>query len=119
MGYEVKLFVVDVTNYIDKKLKKNFGRIIAEIDLSGLSVPDEFFKQEANCCIYAEGGEIPVCRDKYGDPLKACTDLSGFIAWMKEEEEREHYRRLPPAIGLLGNIDPAEWGNIQVIHYGH
>lgn len=119
MGYEVKLFVVDVTNYIDKKLKKNFGRIIAQIDLSSVSLPDQFFKKEADCCIYANGGDIPVCRDKYGYPLKACTDLPSLIAWMKEEEKREHYRRLPLAVGLLENIDQEEWGNIQVISYGH
>lgn len=121
MGYESKLYIVEShKGIVEDENGLWYGRRIAEIDLSKAGIPQErFFTEKADCYLYADDGNAKITEDCYGDKLTVCTDLPGFIAWMKEQESKEHYRRWGMAIALLEAIKPEDWRCVQVLHYGH
>ena len=117
MGYESSLYIVDREINLCNGVPR-CAEVIAEIDLRKVGIPlDRFFAKEADCYIYI--GNEKITKDRYDKPLTICTDLKGFIAWMKEQNKSCYYRRFGMAIALLKSIKPTEWNDIQVLHYGH
>lgn len=117
MGYESRLYVVSREMKFCDGVPR-YAEVIAEINLCKVYIPlDRFFAKEADCYIYIDH-EITT-KDCYGKPLTICTDLKGFIAWMKEQNKAWYYRRWGMAIALLKSIKPTEWNDIQVLHYGY
>lgn len=67
------------------------------------------------------GGDRIVVNDSYGSPL-ILMDPQAVLTALEEDEAREHYRRLPPAVALLKEIleEPGfKSENLVVLHYGH
>ena len=119
MGYEVRLYVVDVGRLKDPEYDKYFANVVATIDLAKCQIPCRFFNKVTDCYIYSDDGNTEFLEDCYGEPLTECSDIPGFIEWMKKENGEYPYRRFLLAIGLLESICPADWRDLRVLHYGH
>ena len=122
MGYESRYIVVDRCEY-------EFGRdgdtkvhaeVLATFSMSRMPIGfDEPFKEEIDYELYPlpqEAGYVDT--DKYGDHLKYST-LDDMIAWLKKAIKTNSYRRLMPLLGYLQGLDPEDWEEIQIVHYGY
>lgn len=118
MGYESKLYIVQVLDGSYDKKGFTDTLTIATIDLCKVGIPlKRFFAKESGCNV--QHGDECKYKDSYDKPLLRCTDLQGFIEWMEEQEKHQHYRRWGMAISLLKEIKPEEWKHIEVLHYGY
>lgn len=91
MGYESRLYIVSREMKFRDDTPR-YAEVIAEIDLCKVYIPlDRFFAKEADCYIYI--GNEKITKDCYDKPLTMCTNLKGFIAWMKQQNKSRYYRR--------------------------
>lgn len=132
MGYESKIYIVNRSTYKNPKTEKTLisALEIASFDLCVMGNNSAFygvFDREIDFDMYMpgvdeQGREIMEFTrfDCYGEHLKMC-ELSALLDVLKQAEEKEHYRRLPPLIAMLqAFIDGAgEWGDLRAVRYAH
>lgn len=138
MGYESKIFIVDVKSHnqfaIDKitnkpildennspVIYKGYGQIIAMIDMCKMGYDNgwkELFTNEIDYYIYAEDGDHDTNTDCYGEHIKS-GDINTIIAWLENRIKIDDYRRLKPLLHLLKSFNLDEWKDLQVLHYGY
>ena len=120
MGYESKLYLV--------RERKNvtmgdfiYAQRIAEICLGKVDIPlGAFFNHVPNYYMRFDGSEDYVVTDCYGEPFSMCTDIPGFIAWLKKENEACLYHTLAMAAGLLETVAEKQWDSgFKLLHYGY
>lgn len=117
MGYESKIFVVDVRRYGDW----NFAERIATFDLCVLGYKDNFegiFKNPIDYELYMEDGNTLFDKDRYGQHLHSAP-ISAVVEKLEEMAKNDNYRRFAPCIALLKGFDESQWHCLEVVHYGH
>ncbi len=118
MGYESKIFVVDRSDWLREDDGHLYGRIVAMVDMSCCPGLSSLFTEPADVSIFADNENKSTCVDKYGDEIKSA-NIQNVIQWCEKQEKEEHYRRFNPLIGLLKGLNPDEWKNLMIVHYGH
>ena len=132
MGYESKIYIVERSEYTDKKTGKLYVSAlkIASCDLCVMGNNSAFygvFDRPIDFDMFLPGVDehgreiMEFSRsDCYGETLKMC-DLPALLDVLKQAEAREHYRRLPPLIAMLqAFVDGAEeWGKLKAVRYAH
>jgi hypothetical protein len=132
MGYESRLFIVDRKS-INQKNKPPyvFGEKIAEFDLckmgydriDGKTFTDNF-KIDLDFDVYSDdycpdcGNEINISIDRYGEKCKGAK-VETVIGWLEKYEQQDHYRRIPPVLAFLKALQPDEWQELIVVHFGY
>jgi len=132
MGYESRLFIVNRKS-IKKKNKPPYiyGSKIAEFDLCKMGYDringkmfSEIFNIDLDFEIFSDdccpdcGAEINLSIDRYGEKCKGAK-IETVIGWLEAFEQRDHYRRIPPILAYLKALQPDEWAELLVIHYGY
>lgn len=138
MGYESKIFIVDVKSHnqfaIDKitnkpildennspVIYKGYGQIVTMIDMRKMGYNNgwkELFTKEIDYYIFAEDGDHDTNTDCYGEHIKS-GDINSIIVWLENQIKKDDYRRLKPLLYLLKSFDLNEWKDLQVLHYGY
>lgn len=122
MAYESRIYLVDVHHMGEAKSGRVFfAETIAVFNLSSMGYGNGWsglFTTPVDFGIYAENGNDKFCEDRYGDHLKSA-DFDKVIAWLESAEKRDHYRRIPPLLGILKGFDRREWEDLQIVHYGY
>ena len=134
MGYESLVIVVDKTDALwvltaaerqvvgEDAMQYFYSNVVAIFDCRKLPEVADFFrgKSVTDCAFYFPGdGDMAVLRDKYGDRLREAriTDLYDFLRGLGGAKADD--RAVPPLYEMLGGFQPAKWGNLRVLHYGH
>lgn len=120
MGYESRIYVMNVHRNLPI-LDKPYAERIAVFDLSCMGYDPRWtnlFQTPVDYNIYALDGNTILSEDNYGDSLKSAS-IADVIACLEEMETKEHYRRIPPLLGMLKGFDPAEWDDLQCVHFGY
>ena len=123
MGYESRIYVVNVSRLKAPKTKEEytFCNVIAEMNMSCMvgSFHRLFDKPiDFKVFICDSRGEIETDKDCYGDKIKY-GDINAVITWLEKATTTDNYRRLKPLLGLLKGFDPNEWDELKVLHYGY
>ena len=120
MGYECKIFIVDVTRWKpENQSEQVYAEIIATMKMCRMDYSFyKLFTEEIDYEIYAEDGNHTTSRDRYGDKIKSAK-IDKVIEWLESEIERDNYRRLKPFLGLLKGFNPDMWNDLQILHYGY
>ena len=123
MGYESKLYVVEKHHTLSRKINGKdmlFGEVVAVFNLCKVYDVSGRVKsyKDTDAYIYADNDDDKIVVDRYGDPLKEIP-LSDMIDILEEAAANDSYRRYGPCIAYLKAIDPIEWEDIVVLHYGH
>lgn len=121
MGYESKIFIVNVNRYkwAENQSEQVYAEIIAVMKMSRMDYSfHNLFTKEIDYGIYAEDNDHTTDTDRYGDKIKSA-EIDKVIEWLESAIEVEDYRRLKPLLGLLKGFNPNEWGNLQILHYGY
>ena len=117
MGYESRVFVVDVhrrTNFI-------YAEKVASMNLCKMGSNNgwlELFSKEIDYTLFMDDGNTEFDTDRYGDHMKSCS-IEKVIAWLENEMQHNSYRRLSILYGLLKGFKQDEWENLEVVHYGY
>ena len=119
MGYESRLYIVEKSSTSVFDNEKRWGEVIAMINMCKMG--KDFVTAICNypptdCYIY--NGDEKITEDCYGDPLLEIP-VTDMISILEKLAEKEDYRRLKPAIGLLKGFVLREWDNLVVLHYGY
>lgn len=117
MGYESRVFVVNVT----RGDRYDFAEKVAEVDMSKMGYNNgwrELFTREIDYKLFMDDGNTEFDEDKYGEHLKAAP-VERVLEWLKEYMKKDKYRRLPLLYGLLKGIKEKQWDEIEVVHYGY
>ena len=120
MGYESKLYLVrEFKNVTEDGFI--YAQRIAEICLGKVDIPlDQFFNNVPNCYMRFDVSEDRVTTDCYGEPFSMCTDIPGFIAWLKRENEACPHHQFAMAAGLIETVTEKQWGSgFKILHYGY
>ena len=118
MSYESKFLIANLYECDWQKSGLLSADVIAEIKMSNIGhFFEQYFTEPASCTLLVNGRELT--EDYYGKPFHKCTDLQGFIAALKAEENKDHYRRYSLLIAMLENINFDEWNNLAIIHFGY
>ena len=138
MGYESKIYIVNVRDHnrpaLDKTtnkpildennrpiIYKGYGQIVAMMDMCKMGYDNgwrELFTEDIDYTIYAENGDEDTDTDCYGDHIKS-GDINSIIGWLENQIKKDNYRRLKPLLGLLKSFNLEEWKDLQVVHYGY
>lgn len=130
MGYESKLYVVDVKNDNDMCLGPKgmkWGQVIATFELSVFEPVRNYFRTRTNtdCYIYADDGNTIILEDRYGNPLTE-SNIEPLVNLLKKEALDDSfggqpYRRIKPCLAMLEMfmLNSSQWGNLKVLHYGY
>lgn len=116
MGYESKIFIVNVISAKDFR----YADEIATVDMSKMGYGNgwrELFKSPIDFKVWYRGEEIDT--DCYDEHLKSA-DYNDVIVWLKNYmRDNEYYRRVPVLLGILNGINPNDWDNLKIVHYGY
>jgi len=122
MGYESRFYVVEKTDIssIDDDNKK-YASEIAKFDMCKMGYGSHTLKlvkesPKTECYIFSDDGNTKILEDKYGDPLKEL-DIKPLIKALKKDDDG--YRRVKPFIAFLEALNPKQWRDIKIIHYGY
>lgn len=117
MGYESRLYVAEKSDY--EYADYAFADMIARYDLCcAPDVADAFLKYPATRChLYDDMGE-EITEDMYGNAIREIP-IDDAITIIKAAAKKEKYRRFKPILTLLKALDPDEWGEIVVLHFGY
>lgn len=119
MSYGSKIFIVNV--HRDEENAPIFADILAEFRMGCMGEHNGWtglFTTKADFRIFAETGEEDTDVDMYGEPIRY-GDPAKIIRWLEEREGTEHYRRIPALLAALKAINPEEWEELRVVHYGY
>ena len=121
MSYESRIFVVE-RNEIENRDGTSYVYAEKIADVKMCSMYNGFrniFDKEVDYELYIDSGEKSTSTDMYGDKMKY-TDVQTVIDYLENLiDSGETYRRLPLLLGMLKGIDPSQWNDIQVVHYGY
>lgn len=116
MGYESKIFIVNVHRFKDNHV---YAEIIAIMNMCKMETSfHNLFKTEIDYEIYAEDDNHTTSTDRYGEKIKFAP-IDNVIKWLKSAIKKDDYRRLKPLLKLLTGFDEEKWDELQVIHYGY
>lgn len=125
MGYESKLYVMNEKEYPYPEdyhgEKDGYNERIAVFKMG--CMPMDFksiFTEDLKYPLYADEGELEaeITEDKYGDkPVKA--HIKPVIDYLYNLIQTDDYRRLKPLYAFLTALQPEQWDNLIVIHYGY
>lgn len=123
MGYESRVFVVNVTRHKKPQSDEviwSFGQVLAGVNMSCMEASfSALFKTPIDFETFLDDPDVPTEKDKYGDNIKA-TKVQEVITYLENKiEEGERYRRLKPLLGLLKGYNESEWDELLVLHYGY
>jgi hypothetical protein len=122
MGYESKLYVMNEKEYPYPEdyngEKDGYNQTIAVFDMGCMPMNfKSIFTEDLKYPLYDESDEI-ITEDKYGDkPVKA--DIKPVIDYLYNLIQTDDYRRLKPLYAFLTALQPEQWDNLIVIHYGY
>lgn len=124
MGYESKVYLVDEHHSVQRvdpqQNKRNWSEVIAYVNMCAMGT--EFvrlFSTEFTGYFYADDGNTEVLEDKYGDKL-TFSYLPPIIEFLENEiKEGNSYRRLPILLNLLKSINPENFEDIKLVHFGY
>lgn len=122
MAYESRVFIVNRRAF--KYPNGNgwvWGENIADVKMSAMGYDSgfkELFTQEIDYKLFIDNSNKDTNKDRYGEHLKY-TSVDTVVRWLEKEITRSDYRRLPVLLGLLKGLDPKQWDELQVVHYGY
>ena len=122
MGYESKLYVMNEKEYQYPEdyhgEKDGYNQTIAVFDMGCMPMNfKSIFTEDLKYPLYDESDGI-ITEDKYGDkPVKA--DIKPVIDYLYNRIQTDDYRRLKPLYAFLTALQPEQWDNLIVIHYGY
>lgn len=112
MAYESRIYIVNYRNgYAETVMKFNLCEMGSESGFRSL------FKEPIDFEIFVDSNTA-TSTDKYGDCIKE-GDLQEIIAWLEAWPDTKTYRRIPPFLAALKALDPGEWENLKILHYGY
>ena len=106
MGYEK----YPVYNYDDRRAFRDLFTIPVDFDL--------YVNQESK-------DEVPppefYREDCYGEICKYTTDIDAVIAWLRQSEAHDHYRRAALLLDFLVSLrqHTEDWTQLAIVHYGY
>lgn len=121
MSYESRIFVMN--RRVIKATEPKFNDYIYAENITTFnmcSMENSFknlFKKPIDFSITGENDE-DLTVDKYGEKVTAA-EITPVIEWLKEEVRTENYRRLKPFLAYLEALNPAEWDELLLVHYGY
>ena len=123
MGYESKLYVVNkwtIENMKDEKGNDYTSyEILGSINGSYLDIDfEKLFLKKFDGELYDFVCSDYIKEDKYNRPLTYDT-LDNVLNWVIGKKEIEHYRRYDLIYGMLNAINPKDWDEIIIVHYGY
>lgn len=123
MGYESKIYIVDVHKENNPN-SEDYGKplwahTLAVFDLSCMGYHGfrELFDTDIEYDVYVDPNKHTRV-DDYGCVLQSA-DIDKLIMWLENENEIRHYRRIAPFTALLKGFDRKEWECLEVVHYGY
>ena len=129
MGYEHKIIVAQkvVNDQVVNRDLDIFSITLAEMKLSRTdSGFDNLFTKKIDWQIFSDypcndcNHDIEITTDCYGDTCTYTDDIQSVIAWLEQENHKEHYRRYTPAIAMLKAYAAESWDwPLIIIHYGY
>lgn len=132
MGYESRIFVAekhtvkraDGTEYV-------FSTRLADMKLSRMyNGFTSLFTKTVDWKIYGDN-DVDLTKDCYGDTCTYTDNIESVIEFLEKCEQKEHYRRVTPALAMLKAYAAENWDDDQgskfpqsrneliVIHYGY
>lgn len=129
MADESRVMVVNAFRDNDSK-SKNFGEVIyaeivADLYLGCMGYNNgwnELFDKDIDFDLYAENDDEATREDKHGDIMKE-GNIKDIIGWLENVAPvywgKKGYRRIPPFLGLLKGINPTDWDELHIVHYGY
>ena len=125
MSYESKVIIANTHRETNKK-DKNYGKVYyAEIlcvfNLSCMGSTNgwrSLFNKEIDFELFIEDGDHSTKEDKYGAVMKEA-DIQEVIQWLETKGAEMNYRRVPPILASLKAINPEQWDELHVVHYGY
>lgn len=121
MSYESRIFVMN--RRVIKATEPKFNDYIYAENITTFnmcSMENSFknlFKKPVDFSITGENDE-DLTVDKYGEKVTAA-EIAPVIEWLKEKVKTENYRRLKPFLAYLETLNPAEWDELLLVHYGY
>lgn len=121
MGYESRIFIARKCKWGRADESKYICSIeLARMNLS--SMPngfDRLFTEAVNWKLLGDN-ETDLSIDCYGDTCTYTSDIQSVIDFLEECEQKEHYRRITPALAMLKAYAAENWdGELIIIHYGY
>lgn len=143
MGYDSKIIIVDRREHKDKdgNLVCVYGAEIAQFDLCKMgynkypvdnydvlrsfrelfTIPIDFDLSVQNEDSNKEYPAEYWREDMYGEHCKYTTDIKSVMAWLRQSEEHEHYRRASLLLDFLASLlnHAHDWAQLCLVHYGY
>lgn len=122
MGYESRFYVVDKIKIAELEKKgKHYSDEIAKFDMGKMGYNSYTLKlvqeaTETECYVFADDGNTRIFEDNYGEPLKEL-DVKPLIKALKKDDDGD--RRIKPLIAFLETLNPKQWEELKVLHYGY
>lgn len=123
MGYESRLYVMNEKEfcYPDSYTgaKEGYNESIAVFDMGCMPMNfKSIFTEDLKYPLYDTDGDTKIQDDKYGDkPVKA--PVKAVIDYLYNLIQTDDYRRLKPLYAFLTALQPEQWDDLIVIHYGY
>lgn len=118
MGYESKIIIIERCEFENGYVA---GIEIAQVNMCKMVYSSgfhELFDTPIDFDLYDNDDE-PTRKDCYGDHCKMAS-VGTLAQWLREEVERDDYRRLKPLLGLLEGFNVNQWsGELVAVHYGY
>lgn len=121
MGYESRIFIAE--KYSNKRVDGT--EYICSIRLADMKLsrmPNGFtnlFTKTVDWKICGDN-DVDLTTDCYGDTCTYTDDIESIIEFLEKCEQKEHYRRVTPALAMLKAYAAENWeGDLIVIHYGY
>lgn len=122
--YESKIIIANVVRDKDRN-SEDFGEWIyaekvAEIDLGCMGYGNgwkELFTTKIDFELFVDNMDCSTREDKYGDIMKVA-DLKAIIKWLEDHSEITP-RRTRTLLAMLKSLNPLEWDELHIVHYGY
>ncbi len=123
MGYEIKLHIGTIYKF--DHTKRSWFQEIAMVDLCKPGYQSKIFElstlvEKEKVYLYASNGNTHIIKDMYDKQLTAI-NAGVVLSTLKEDNQKEPYRRFEIAIALLETmLKDNEWKeNLKVVLFGY
>lgn len=120
MGYESKIIIGLKSELKDKEF--NFVTVISTFDLCKIDFREfkDLLKTSPASKCYCYLGDRKITEDMYGKELQEF-DLQRLIDALEAIEKKEHYRRIPPLLGMLKGFQSTkeDYKDLIILHFGY
>lgn len=121
MGYESRIIIAEKHSFnLDDGTEEVYSNTLADMKLSKMWKGfTSLFTKTVDWKIYGDN-DIDLTTDCYGDTCTYTDDIESIIEFLEKCEQKEHYRRVTPALAMLKAYAAENWeGKLVVIHYGY